>query len=85
MTLSGQITTETSMSSIVNRQLPLSLHHYNWHHPHASLQYKPPISRISVLNNLVYTASKSNIVKLLNGLPLPRQAHSIAQSSFEAS
>ncbi|WP_267104413.1 integrase core domain-containing protein, partial [Xanthomonas sacchari] len=22
------------------------LHHYNWHRPHASLGYKPPISRI---------------------------------------
>ena len=28
------------------------LHHYNWHRPHASLGYKPPISRLS-LNNLV--------------------------------
>jgi len=27
------------------------LHHYNWHRPHASLGYKPPISRIP-LNNL---------------------------------
>lgn len=28
------------------------LHHYNWHRPHASLNYKPPISRIP-LNNLL--------------------------------
>lgn len=30
------------------------LHHYNWHRPHASLGYKPPISRLhSPLNNVV--------------------------------
>ena len=30
------------------------LHHYNWHRPHASLGYKPPISRIPIpLNNVV--------------------------------
>ena len=28
------------------------LHHYNWHRPHASLGYQPPISRIP-LNNVV--------------------------------
>lgn len=28
------------------------LHHYNWHRPHASLGYKPPISRLP-LNNVV--------------------------------
>ncbi|WP_296247732.1 IS481 family transposase [uncultured Stenotrophomonas sp.] len=28
------------------------LHHYNWHRPHASLGYKPPISRIP-LNNML--------------------------------
>lgn len=28
------------------------LHHYNWHRPHASLGYQPPISRIS-LNNVL--------------------------------
>jgi len=28
------------------------LHHYNWHRPHASLAYKPPISRIP-LNNVL--------------------------------
>lgn len=27
------------------------LHHYNWHRPHASLGYNPPISRIP-LNNV---------------------------------
>jgi len=35
------------------QHLPLWLHHYNWHRPHASLQYLPPISRITGLNNLV--------------------------------
>ncbi|WP_368930060.1 IS481 family transposase [Achromobacter xylosoxidans] len=30
------------------------LHHYNWHRPHASLDYKPPISRIPIpVNNVV--------------------------------
>ena len=30
------------------------LHEYNWHRPHASLRYKPPISRIPVaVNNLL--------------------------------
>ena len=29
------------------------LHHYNWHRPHASLDYKPPISRLPLMNNLV--------------------------------
>ena len=30
------------------------LHQYNWHRPHASLDYKPPISRIPInANNLV--------------------------------
>jgi len=28
------------------------LHHYNWHRPHASLGYKPPISRIAMNNVL---------------------------------
>ena len=28
------------------------LHHYNWHRPHASLGYRPPITRIP-LNNVV--------------------------------
>jgi transposase InsO family protein len=41
-------------SSIDRAQhLPLWLHHYNWHRPHASLQYQPPISRITSMNNLV--------------------------------
>lgn len=41
-------------SSIHRAQhLPLWLHHYNWHRPHASLKYLPPISRIPLLNNLV--------------------------------
>jgi transposase InsO family protein len=29
------------------------LHHYNWHRPHASLNYQPPISRLPTVNNLV--------------------------------
>ena len=33
--------------------LPQWLHQYNWHRPHASLGYKPPISRLPVLNNLL--------------------------------
>lgn len=35
------------------QHLPLWLHQYNWHCQHASLQYQPPISRITTLNNLV--------------------------------
>ena len=34
------------------QHLSLWLHHYNWHRPHASLEYQPPISRITALNNL---------------------------------
>jgi len=34
--------------------LPHWLHHYNWHRPHASLDYNPPISRLGLtVNNLV--------------------------------
>lgn len=33
--------------------LPAWLHEYNWHRPHASLSYLPPISRIASVNNLV--------------------------------
>ena len=34
--------------------LPQWLHHYNWHRPHASLGYKPPITRIPIpLNNVL--------------------------------
>jgi transposase InsO family protein len=29
-------------------QLPIWLHRYNWHRPHSSLKYKPPISRLSL-------------------------------------
>lgn len=35
------------------RHLPNWLHYYNWHRPHASLGYKPPVSRLPKLNNLV--------------------------------
>lgn len=33
--------------------LPLWLHQYNWHRPHASLDYQPPISRLPPMNNLL--------------------------------
>lgn len=33
--------------------LPHWLHHYNWHRPHASLGYLPPVSRLPSVNNLV--------------------------------
>jgi transposase InsO family protein len=29
-------------------ELPIWLHRYNWHRPHGSLKYKPPISRLSL-------------------------------------
>jgi transposase InsO family protein len=35
------------------RHLEPWLHHYNWHRPHASLGYLPPISRCPSLNNLL--------------------------------
>ena len=35
------------------RYLPGWLHQYNWHRPHASLDYRPPISRLPAVNNLV--------------------------------
>ncbi|MEN6538010.1 MAG: IS481 family transposase, partial [Mizugakiibacter sp.] len=31
---------------------PTWLHQYNWHRPHASLGYQPPITRIG-MNNLL--------------------------------
>ena len=34
--------------------LPLWLHRYNWHRPHASLNYQPPIHTLNLLlNNVV--------------------------------
>lgn len=33
--------------------LPGWLHRYNWHRPHSSLGYLPPVSRLKSLNNLV--------------------------------
>jgi len=30
------------------KDLPLWLHHYNWHRPHGSLESKPPISRLGL-------------------------------------
>ncbi len=35
------------------QHLPIWLHQYNWHRPHASLLYQPPISRAPSLNNLL--------------------------------
>ena len=36
------------------QHLPAWLHQYNWHRPHASLNYQPPISRLgNSMNNLV--------------------------------
>lgn len=36
------------------RELPHWLHHYNWHRNHASLAYKPPVSRLQIpLNNVL--------------------------------
>jgi len=32
-------------------ELPLWLHHYNWHRPHASIDAKPPISRLGLTGN----------------------------------
>jgi transposase InsO family protein len=33
------------------KDLPIWLHHYNWHRPHGSLQAKPPISRLDLPEN----------------------------------
>ena len=33
------------------RQLPIWLHRYNWHRPHASLQSRTPISRLGLTQN----------------------------------
>ncbi len=36
------------------QHLPVWLHEYNWHRPHASLDYRPPVSRLGLsVNNLV--------------------------------
>lgn len=35
------------------QHLPYWLHEYNWHRPHASIDYRPPVSRLPSLNNLV--------------------------------
>ena len=32
-------------------ELPIWLHRYNWHRPHASLESKPPISRLGLTGN----------------------------------
>jgi transposase InsO family protein len=36
-------------------ELPLWLHRYNWHRPHASLGGKPPISRLPIAGNNLLT------------------------------
>nr|WP_319799335.1 integrase core domain-containing protein [Halomonas sp. NyZ770] len=36
------------------RHLPAWLHQYNWHRPHARLDYHPPVSRLGLsVNNLM--------------------------------
>jgi transposase InsO family protein len=35
------------------RYLSTWLHRYNWHRPHASLGYLPPVSRLPIVNNLL--------------------------------
>ena len=32
-------------------ELPIWLHDYNWHRPHGSLNYQPPISRLGLTEN----------------------------------
>ena len=32
--------------------LPVWIHQYNWHRPHAALDYQPPIRRLPAMNNL---------------------------------
>ncbi|HWT11241.1 MAG TPA: integrase core domain-containing protein, partial [Allosphingosinicella sp.] len=32
-------------------ELPAWLHQYNWHRPHGSLQYQPPINRLGLTEN----------------------------------
>ncbi|MCP4319178.1 MAG: transposase, partial [Hyphomicrobiales bacterium] len=35
-------------------ELPVWLHHYNWHRPHAGIKRQTPISRVGLdLNNLM--------------------------------
>jgi transposase InsO family protein len=34
--------------------LPIWLHHYNWHRPQGSLQDKPPISRLGLPEDATY-------------------------------
>jgi len=36
-------------------ELPIWLHRYNWHRPHASLDAKPPISRLGLTRNNLLT------------------------------
>jgi transposase InsO family protein len=36
-------------------QLPAWLHRYNWHRPHASLEKKPPVSRLGLTGNNLLT------------------------------
>ena len=36
-------------------ELPLWLHRYNWHRPHGSLKYKPPISRLALSEDNLLT------------------------------
>lgn len=43
--------TEYQSSDERKAELPKWMHRYNWHRPHASLNKKPPISRISLTEN----------------------------------
>jgi transposase InsO family protein len=43
--------TEFQTSEQRKAELPVWLHRYNWHRPHASLGKKPPISRLAVNGN----------------------------------
>ena len=37
------------------QQLPLWIHHYNWHRPHGSIGAKPPVSKLGLADDNLYT------------------------------
>ncbi|MCP4823235.1 MAG: IS481 family transposase [Shimia sp.] len=48
-------------------ELPVWLHHYNWHRPHAGIKRQTPISRVGLdLNNLMRLHSQSNFTLSLS-------------------